>query len=77
MNGALATRANANRDLFMNALSWLAGIDAGMATSLGGDASLVTGFSRRQWMIFVLWATVIVPGAFLAVFLLVSFRTRN
>jgi hypothetical protein len=77
MNGALATRANANRDLFMNALSWLAGIDAGMATSLGGDASLVTGFSRRQWMIFVLWATVIVPGAFLAVFLLFSFRTRN
>lgn len=77
MNGALASRANANRDLLMNALSWLAGIDTGTATSLGGDASLVTGFSRKQWISFAVWSTVFVPLAFFAVFMLVSFRTRN
>jgi hypothetical protein len=77
MNGALATRANANRDLFMNAVSWLAGIDTGTATSLGGDATLVTGFSRKQWMLFMFWATAGVPAAFLIVFALFSLRLRR
>ena len=77
MNGMLATRANANRDLFMNALFWLAGIDTGTATSLGGDATLVTGFARRQWVVFMVWATAIVPAAFLLVFMLVSLRRRR
>ena len=77
MNGTLATRANANRDLFMNALSWLAGIDSGTATSLGGDATLVTGFARRQWVVFMLWSTALVPAVFLLVFTLVSLRKRR
>lgn len=77
MNGALATRANANRDFFLNAISWLAGIDTGSATSLGGDATLVTGFSRRQWAIFALWSAAGVPCAFLMVFMLVSLRMRR
>ena len=49
-NGALSVRANANRDFFMNVLAWLAGIDVGTASSLGGDAVLVTGFTRDEWM---------------------------
>lgn len=77
MNGALATRANANRDLFMNAVSWLAGIDTGTATSLGGDSTLVTGFSRRQWVVFMLWSTAGVPAGFLFVFSLFSLRMRR
>ncbi len=77
MNGTLATRANANRDFFLNAVSWLAGIDTGSATSLGGDATLVTGFSRRQWALFALWSAAGVPAVFLAVFMLVSFRMRR
>ena len=77
MNGALATRANANRDLFMNALLWLAGIDTGTASSLGGDATLVTGFSRRQWVVFMLGSTVIIPAVFLLVFTLASLRKRR
>lgn len=77
MNGALATRANANRDFFLNVLSWLAGIDTGSATSLGGDATLVTGFSRQQWVVFALWSAVGVPAAFLIVFMLVSLRMRR
>lgn len=77
MNGALATRANANRDLFLNALSWLAGIDTASGSSLGGDATLVTGFSRRQWMVFMLGATLLVPAGFLVMFTLVSLRRRQ
>ena len=77
MNGTLATRANANRDLFMNALSWLAGVDTGTATSLGGDATLVTGFSRRQWVVFMLWSAAVVPAAFLLVFMLLSLSKRQ
>ena len=49
-NGALSVRANANRDFFMNVLAWLAGIDVGTASSLGGDAVLVTGFTRKEWI---------------------------
>ena len=77
MNGTLATRANANRDLFMNAVSWLAGVDAGTAPSLGGDATLVTGFSRREWVLFMVWSAVIVPLCVLLVFSLVSLRLRR
>jgi hypothetical protein len=77
MNGALSTRANANRDLFLNAVSWLAGIDTGTATSLGGDATLVTGFSRREWMVFMGWSAVALPAVFLLVFLVLSLRVRR
>lgn len=77
MNGALSARANANRDLFLNAVSWLAGIDSGTATSLGGDATLVTGFTRREWMVFMAIAAVAVPAAFSLVFLIFSLRRRR
>jgi len=66
-NGALAVRANANRDFFMNVLSWLAGIDVGTASSLGGDAVLVTGFMRREWVLLLAWAAGGVPLIVLAV----------
>ncbi len=77
MNGALATRANANRDFFLNAISWLAGIDTGSATSLGGDATLVTGFSRKEWAYFLLGSAAVVPAVFLLMFVLVSLRLRR
>jgi len=64
-NGALTVRANANRDFFMNVLSWLAGIDVGTASSLGGDAALVTGFTRREWIDLMTVAVAVVPFVFL------------
>jgi len=77
MNGTLSARANANRDLFMNAVSWLAGIDVGTAPSLGGDATLVTGFARRQWLAFMFWAAVAVPTCVFLVFIVMSLRMRR
>ncbi|MCL1919907.1 MAG: GldG family protein [Kiritimatiellaeota bacterium] len=60
-NGALTVRANANRDFFMNVLAWLAGIDVGTASSLGGDAVLVTGFTRDEWTALLAWSAGGVP----------------
>ncbi len=77
MNGTLATRANANRDFFMNAVSWLAGVDTGTAPSLGGDATLVTGFARQQWLVFMVWSALVVPGCVFLLFSLVSLRMRR
>jgi hypothetical protein len=70
MNGTLGYRANANRDFFLNMLSWLSGIDAVTASSLGGDAMLVTGFERRDWYVLMGWAVVGLPLLFLSVGLL-------
>lgn len=61
MNGTLGHRANANRDFFMNILAWLSGIDSVTASSLGGDAMLVTGFERRDWYVLMGWAIAGVP----------------
>ncbi|MEI7902183.1 MAG: Gldg family protein [bacterium] len=77
MNGALATRANANRDLFMNAVSWLAGVDTGTAPSLGGDATLVTGFDRHHWVFFMISSAVVVPGCVFLLFSLVALRMQR
>ncbi len=77
MNGTLAARANANRDLFMNVLYWLAGIETGTASSLGGDATLVTGFERRQWFLFLILTAAAVPAAALSVFCMAALRRRR
>jgi ABC-type uncharacterized transport system len=71
MNGTLGYRANANRDFFLNMLSWLSGIDAVTASSLGGDAMLVTGFERRDWYLLMGWAVVGIPLLFLSAGLLI------
>jgi len=65
MNGTLGYRANANRDFLLNMLSWLSGIDAVTASSLGGDAVLVTGFERRDWYVLMGWAVAGIPLLFL------------
>ncbi len=77
MNGMLASRASANRDFFVNAVAWLAGIDMGSAPSLGGDATLVTGFTRREWVLFMVGAAGVVPFCVFLVFCLASVRTRR
>jgi len=70
MNGTLGYRANANRDFLLNVLSWLSGLDAVTASSLGGDAMLVTGFERRDWYVLMGWAVAGLPLLFLWIGLL-------
>ncbi len=77
MNGVLASRANANRDLFVNAVAWLAGVETGTAPSLGGDATLFTGMSRREWMSLTLAASLFLPLGLLGVFWFYSLISRR
>ena len=50
-NGALRQRANANRDVFLNAVAWLAGLDALTAPRTPGNA-VVTDMDRAGWVRF-------------------------
>ena len=75
-NGTLATRSSANRDLFINALNWLTGIESGTGVSGGGDAALWTGLDRRGWMRFTLLASGALPAVVLLVALVIYLLRR-
>ena len=77
MNRALSGRANANRDLFMNAVGWLTGVSMGSSSSVGGDATLTTGFDRSDWVLSMIWSVLVIPVAVLVLFRIVSVRRRH
>ena len=68
-NAALASRANANRDFFLNAVAWLAGLDVSGSPGMGGNV-ISTRMDRRLRIRFVLLTVVGVPVA-LGLFVLV------
>jgi hypothetical protein len=76
-NGMLGMRLNANRDLALNMLNWLTGIDAAAQPSLGGDAALACGLDRAGWMRVIFWVVGILPGAVLLVGGVVAIRRRR
>ena len=76
-NGMLGKRLNANRDLLVNMVNWLTGIDAATLPSLGGDAALASGLDRAGWLRLLVWLAGIVPAAVLVVGLLVGIRRRS
>jgi hypothetical protein len=76
MNGMLSARANANRDFFLNCVSYLSGSEAFGA---GADDAgvLITGMDRDSRMGFLVSAALAAPVlAFLAMLLLSSARRR-
>jgi hypothetical protein len=77
MNRALSGRTNANRDLFMNAVGWLAGVTMGSSSSIGGDATLATGFTRSEWILSMAWSVCFVPLGVLILFGIFSIRKRR
>ena len=54
-NGALALRGNANRDVFLNSLAWLSGLDALTASRAPGNV-VTTGLDSSGWLRFGLLA---------------------
>lgn len=74
-NGALAQRANANRDFFMNALAWLAGLDALTAVRTPGNV-VQTGLDRAGWMRFGFCAAAGFPGV-VFIFALIAYGRRR
>ncbi len=72
-NGALAQRANANRDVFLNSLAWLAGLDALTAPRTPGS-TVATGMDRARWMRFGVAGAVVLPLVVLVLGLVAAFR---
>lgn len=76
LNAPLAARANANRDFFLNAVSYLSGTDA--ITSAGEDGSrLEIGMDRAARGRFLLYGALAVPGVVALFMCLVAWRRRN
>ena len=74
-NGKLASRANANRDFFLNCASYLSGTD--VAGAYGGEADvLVTGMDRAGRLKLAVWSAAVFPGAVFLVLALEAFRRR-
>ena len=72
-NGALVQRANANRDVFLNSLAWLAGLDALTAPRTPGNA-VETGMDRAGWVRTAVGAVAALPFAVLFLGLLAAYR---
>lgn len=75
-NGSLATRANANRDLFLNSVAWLAGRDVSGSVGVAGNV-LSVGMVRNRRIWFALSASCGIPICVAIVGLLVMFWKRG
>ena len=77
MNGALAARANANRDFFLNCIAFLSGTDASGSSGMGGGV-LATNMDRLARRHHLIWSTLAVPAAvFLLMALVVLVKRRR
>lgn len=59
-NGSISSRGNANGDFLMNAISWLAGVDALGASGISQDI-VFTGMDRSGRARFLVLSSVVVP----------------
>jgi hypothetical protein len=75
MNGTLASRARANRDFFLNTVSWLAGVDA--TTAIGSPANVISlGMDRSKWIKYGFWSVCGMPLVILLLGVLGYLRRR-
>lgn len=75
-NGSLAARANANRDLFLNAVAYLSGTDAAGASGVDTEI-LSTGLDRTTRARFALVSIVAVPVALGLILVTLVFLRRS
>ncbi len=76
LNASLASRANANRDFFLNSVAWLAGLD--VSGSVGISENVLSARMDRMHRIRFLAISVgVVPAAFALIGLSVVFRKRR
>lgn len=76
MNGPLASRANANRDFFMNCVAHLAGTGA-MTSGGTGFGTVITGMDRSERVRFALWSSAAAPGLVFLLMLLPAVAGRS
>ena len=76
MNGALASRANANRDFFLNCAAYLSGTD--VIGSVGGESGpLVIGLDRAGRFRHMVVAVAVLPGTVFLLLVLEVVRRRR
>ncbi len=75
MNGHLASRANANRDFFLNAVAYLSGTDVPGASGIETDI-LATGMDRYSRFRFMVAMAIVFPLAMFALLALGVLRRR-
>lgn len=76
VNGALKRRANANRDFLLNAVAWLAGLDA-FTESRTPDSVVATGLDRSGWIRFGLYAALVPASVVLFLAFMAALRRRR
>lgn len=76
MNGQLTARANGNRDIFLNIVSFLAGTDQ-LGPSGDEIETLVTGLDRPTWARFATTTVVVIPLVVFFVMAGVAIRRRR
>lgn len=76
LNAQLATRKNANRDFFLNAIAYLAGSDTAVGSGQEWN-QFVTGMDRRTRVNFTFLSAVIVPGVVFLLMMLAVARGRH
>jgi len=76
INGALAARANANRDFLLNSFAWLAGLDAFTPPGTPGNV-IVTGLDRPGWLRLAAIACVVLPSFPVLLAILLCIRRRR
>ncbi len=74
-NGSISSRGNANGDFLMNAISWLAGVDALGASGISQDI-VFTGMDRGARVRFLVLSSIAVPLVVLAAGFLLRRRRR-
>jgi hypothetical protein len=76
MNGQLGTRANANRDFFLNCVAYLSGTDASVASGAETNV-LTTGLDRAARIHFAAVIAGAVPFVVFLLLMAVAARRRR
>ncbi|MBQ2631257.1 MAG: hypothetical protein IJG13_16395, partial [Kiritimatiellae bacterium] len=77
LNGQLSSRANANRDFFLNCVAYLAGTDAPGGSDGVESGVLSSGMDRTARVRHALVSSAALPGAVFLVMIAATLRRRR
>ena len=77
LNGQLASRANANRDFFLNCVAYLAGTDSPEGSDGAESGVLLSGMGRTARVRHVLISSLVLPGVVFMAMVVATLRRRR
>ena len=77
LNGQLASRANANRDFFLNCVAYLAGTDSPEGSDGAESGVLLSGMDRTARVRHVLISSLVLPGVVFMAMVVATLRRRR